>query len=277
MTATTSSRPTRCAPSGTPRSRRRATTRCSSPSGCSRTTTCGPTTTGCRSSRCPKATPSRRFLRHEVMRGLDRRFPGGPPQEYLERADYEIGVINEMGFPAYFLVVGDLINHARGGRHPRRSRSWFGGRFARRLRDGHHQHRPHPARSAVRAIPQPRARVDARYRYRLRRSSPRRDGALRHREVGQRQGRPGHHVRHHQDQGRHQGLRASPVRAARFRDRRSDHQGAAAADHGQGHLGRPVSPIPSTSGTRRPSRSARSSTPTRTSRRSTRPRRVSRA
>ncbi|PTR32224.1 DNA polymerase-3 subunit alpha [Rhodococcus sp. OK519] len=53
------------------------------------------------------------FLRHEVLRGLDRRFPDGPPQEYLARADYEIGVINEMGFPAYFLVVGDLINHAR--------------------------------------------------------------------------------------------------------------------------------------------------------------------
>ena len=100
--------------------------------------------------------------------GLDRRFPDGPPQEYLARADYEIDVICEMGFPAYFLVVGDLINHAQGGRHPRRPRPWFGGRFAGRLRDGHHQHRPDPARSAVRAVPQPRACVDARYRYRLR-------------------------------------------------------------------------------------------------------------
>ncbi|KAF0963681.1 DNA polymerase III subunit alpha [Rhodococcus sp. T7] len=53
------------------------------------------------------------WLRKEVMRGLDRRFPDGPPEEYLARADYEIGVILEMGFPAYFLVVGDLINHAR--------------------------------------------------------------------------------------------------------------------------------------------------------------------
>ncbi|SEL76463.1 DNA polymerase III subunit alpha [Rhodococcus maanshanensis] len=53
------------------------------------------------------------WLRKEVLAGLDRRFPGGPPQEYLVRADYEIDVINEMGFPAYFLVVGDLINHAK--------------------------------------------------------------------------------------------------------------------------------------------------------------------
>ncbi|MEV0948776.1 DNA polymerase III subunit alpha [Rhodococcus sp. NPDC049939] len=53
------------------------------------------------------------WLRQEVLRGLDRRFPDGPKQEYLDRADYEINVILEMGFPAYFLVVGDLINHAR--------------------------------------------------------------------------------------------------------------------------------------------------------------------
>ena len=53
------------------------------------------------------------WLRKEVLRGLDRRFPGGPPQEYLDRADYEINVIVQMGFPAYFLVVGDLISHAR--------------------------------------------------------------------------------------------------------------------------------------------------------------------
>ncbi|TSE01297.1 DNA polymerase III subunit alpha [Skermania sp. ID1734] len=53
------------------------------------------------------------WLRKEVHRGLERRFPQGVPQEYLDRAEYEIGVINEMGFPAYFLVVGDLINHAR--------------------------------------------------------------------------------------------------------------------------------------------------------------------
>ncbi|MFX0575007.1 DNA polymerase III subunit alpha [Nocardia nepalensis] len=53
------------------------------------------------------------WLRREVDLGLARRFPDGAPQEYLDRAQYEIGVILEMGFPAYFLVVGDLINHAR--------------------------------------------------------------------------------------------------------------------------------------------------------------------
>ncbi|MGB7363918.1 MAG: DNA polymerase III subunit alpha [Rhodococcus sp. (in: high G+C Gram-positive bacteria)] len=53
------------------------------------------------------------WLRKEVTDGLHRRFPDGPTEEYLARADYEISVILEMGFPAYFLVVGDLINHAK--------------------------------------------------------------------------------------------------------------------------------------------------------------------
>ncbi|MFQ6393911.1 DNA polymerase III subunit alpha [Nocardia sp. KC 131] len=52
------------------------------------------------------------WLRREVDLGLKRRFPDGAPQEYLDRAQFEIGVILEMGFPAYFLVVGDLIKHA---------------------------------------------------------------------------------------------------------------------------------------------------------------------
>lgn len=61
----------------------------------------------------PEGETQATWLRKEVLRGLDRRFPGGPPQEYLDRAEYEISVIVQMGFPAYFLVVGDLISHAR--------------------------------------------------------------------------------------------------------------------------------------------------------------------
>ncbi|MBT0565243.1 DNA polymerase III subunit alpha [Williamsia sp. CHRR-6] len=53
------------------------------------------------------------WLRREVKSGLARRFPDGPvPEEYVRRADYELDVIIQMGFPAYFLVVGDLIRHA---------------------------------------------------------------------------------------------------------------------------------------------------------------------
>src|ERR1700749_521468 len=53
------------------------------------------------------------WLRHEVDAGLRRRFPGGPPDSYEERAAYEIKVICDKGFPSYFLIVADLINYAR--------------------------------------------------------------------------------------------------------------------------------------------------------------------
>src|SRR3954447_6397866 len=53
------------------------------------------------------------WLRAEVGRGLARRFPGGVPAEHAERADFELKVIAQMGFPGYFLVVADLVLHAR--------------------------------------------------------------------------------------------------------------------------------------------------------------------
>ena len=53
------------------------------------------------------------WLKKEVHKGLQWRFPNGVPQEYIERADYELDVIAQKGYPGYFLVVGDLIEHAR--------------------------------------------------------------------------------------------------------------------------------------------------------------------
>ncbi|TDY02077.1 DNA polymerase III alpha subunit /DnaE-like error-prone DNA polymerase [Mycolicibacterium litorale] len=53
------------------------------------------------------------WLHHEVMAGLRRRFPSGVGQDYIERAEYEIKVICDKGFPSYFLIVADLINYAK--------------------------------------------------------------------------------------------------------------------------------------------------------------------
>ncbi|WP_370641982.1 DNA polymerase III subunit alpha [Amycolatopsis sp. TNS106] len=53
------------------------------------------------------------WLREEVAAGLRRRLPDGVPEAYLARADFEIEVIAEKGFPAYFLITADLMNHAR--------------------------------------------------------------------------------------------------------------------------------------------------------------------
>ncbi|AVT32696.1 DNA polymerase III subunit alpha [Plantactinospora sp. BC1] len=53
------------------------------------------------------------FLRKEVMRGLERRFPGGVPEDRRRQAEYELDVILKMGFPGYFLVVADLVAYAK--------------------------------------------------------------------------------------------------------------------------------------------------------------------
>jgi DNA polymerase III subunit alpha len=53
------------------------------------------------------------WLNKEVMRGLARRFPGGIPETHRKQAEFELGVIGQMGFPGYFLVVADLVEHAK--------------------------------------------------------------------------------------------------------------------------------------------------------------------
>nr|WP_029514185.1 DNA polymerase III subunit alpha [Nesterenkonia sp. F] len=52
------------------------------------------------------------FIR-EVERGLAYRFPNGVPDDVREQAKYEIGIITQMGFPGYFLVVADFITWAK--------------------------------------------------------------------------------------------------------------------------------------------------------------------
>ncbi|MCF2705669.1 DNA polymerase III subunit alpha [Arcanobacterium haemolyticum] len=49
----------------------------------------------------------------EVENGLHYRFGDTIPADVRERADYEVGVILQMGFPGYFLVVSDYIRWAK--------------------------------------------------------------------------------------------------------------------------------------------------------------------
>ena len=83
----------------------------------------------------------------------------------------------------------------QGERHRRRARSWLGRRLDRRLLPVDHRRRPAALRPAVRALPQPRARVDARYRHRLLRARARAGDEVRDREVRARVGRADRHVR----------------------------------------------------------------------------------
>ncbi len=52
------------------------------------------------------------FLRHKVQEGAVQRYGSPVPDAVQERIDYELGVIDSMGFPAYFLIVADLCEHA---------------------------------------------------------------------------------------------------------------------------------------------------------------------
>ena len=62
---------------------------------------------------CPEGHTEETWLIEEVGRGLAARYPGGVPEASRERADFEIGVILQMGFPGYFLVVADFINWSK--------------------------------------------------------------------------------------------------------------------------------------------------------------------
>ena len=53
------------------------------------------------------------YFRKLCEEGFARRYPGNP-EGYRERLDYEMGVIRQMGFVDYFLIVSDFIGYAKG-------------------------------------------------------------------------------------------------------------------------------------------------------------------
>ena len=53
------------------------------------------------------------YLRHLSYEGAAARYPTPLPDNVRERLDYELGVICDMGFSDYFLVVWDLIRYAK--------------------------------------------------------------------------------------------------------------------------------------------------------------------
>ncbi|MFI7065731.1 DNA polymerase III subunit alpha [Kribbella sp. NPDC050124] len=53
------------------------------------------------------------WFQDEVRRGMRRRYQDGWGEEYQKLVEYETGVIIQMGFPGYFLVVADFIMWAK--------------------------------------------------------------------------------------------------------------------------------------------------------------------
>ena len=61
----------------------------------------------------PAGQPEAEYLRELVAQGLALRYGDPPSAEALQRADYELGVIDQMGFSAYFLIVWDFVRFAK--------------------------------------------------------------------------------------------------------------------------------------------------------------------
>ena len=53
------------------------------------------------------------YLRKLCAEGMRKRFGDSPSKEYVDRLEYEIGVISKMGFVDYFLIVWDFIHYAK--------------------------------------------------------------------------------------------------------------------------------------------------------------------
>ena len=47
------------------------------------------------------------------LAGMRERYGDPPPAEAVERMEMELGVIDKMGFNAYFLIVWDFVNYAK--------------------------------------------------------------------------------------------------------------------------------------------------------------------
>ena len=131
-------------------------------------------------------------------------------------------MIKKMGYAGYFLIVWDFIRYAREAGHPGRPGPRLGRRLARRLVHAHHRRRSDRLRPALRALPQPRARVAARHRRRLLRAAPRRGDRLRHAQVRPRERGADHHVR--DDEGEGRGARRRPRARHAVRRRRPHRQ-----------------------------------------------------
>ncbi len=57
-------------------------------------------------------------LRRKLGMAPDAPFEGEDRKLYVERMEHELGVIERMGFPGYFLIVADFINYAKDHRIP---------------------------------------------------------------------------------------------------------------------------------------------------------------
>lgn len=62
---------------------------------------------------CPEGLTEPQYLEQLCLAGLQRRYGSPLPPEVQTRFDFELGVINRMGFASYFLITQDFVNWAK--------------------------------------------------------------------------------------------------------------------------------------------------------------------
>ena len=53
------------------------------------------------------------YFKEKCYEGLYKIFGSNPEREYIERLNFELSVINKMGYVDYFLIVADFVNYAK--------------------------------------------------------------------------------------------------------------------------------------------------------------------
>ena len=127
----------------------------------------------------PDGEEPKAMLRRLAEEGLRRRYGDPVPAEARERLQFELGVIGEMGFESYFLIVWDFVKFAKeNGVAVGPGRGSAAGSIVAYCPQ-HHRPRPDRQRPALRAFPQPGAPLDAGHRHRLLGPRPRARDPLR--------------------------------------------------------------------------------------------------
>ena len=63
--------------------------------------------------KAPEGMTNSQYLRELCRRGLSARYGEDIDDSLRERLNYEIGIIESMGYVEYFLIVWDFINYAK--------------------------------------------------------------------------------------------------------------------------------------------------------------------
>jgi DNA polymerase-3 subunit alpha len=61
----------------------------------------------------PSGYDDKSYLRYLTQKGLEKKYGDAITQEHLDRMEYELSIIEKMGFPSYFLIVQDFVNWAK--------------------------------------------------------------------------------------------------------------------------------------------------------------------